>query len=122
MTDYRSCIFCSADLGTNESLEEFPVGARLAFDAQRGRLWAVCSRCGRWNLAPIEKRREAIESAERWFRDSRLRVRSQTIGLAKLPDGTRLVRIGAALPREIAATADVLPDDPLERLRSGADA
>ncbi|HEV2129509.1 MAG TPA: hypothetical protein VGR27_00310, partial [Longimicrobiaceae bacterium] len=100
---YRTCIFCSADLGANEALEEFPVGGRLAFDAWKGRLWAVCPQCTRWNMAPIEERWEAIESAEKLFRDSRLRVHSENIGLAKLPDGTRLIRVGEALPRELAA-------------------
>ncbi|HET7276075.1 MAG TPA: hypothetical protein VFI91_12980 [Longimicrobiaceae bacterium] len=100
---YRTCIFCSADLGTNDSVEEFPVGRSLAFDAWKGRLWAICGRCGRWNLAPIEERWEAVESAEKHFRDSRLRVHSENIGLCKLPDGTRLVRVGEALPGELAA-------------------
>ncbi len=100
---YRSCIFCSADLGTNEVFEEFPIGRSVAFDAWKGRLWVVCRQCSRWNLAPLEERWEAVEGAEKLFRDSRLRVQSENIGLAKLPDGTRLIRIGQALPRELAA-------------------
>ena len=39
---YSTCIFCHASLGANESIEHFPVGHRLAFDASRGRLWVVC--------------------------------------------------------------------------------
>jgi hypothetical protein len=100
---YRSCIFCSADLGSNESIERFPVGRSLAFDASRGRLWAVCPRCARWNLAPIEERWEAIEDGERLFRDTRLRIQRENVGLAKLADGTRLVRVGQALSGELAA-------------------
>jgi hypothetical protein len=100
---YRHCIYCSADLGTNESIERFPVGKRVAVDAEKGRLWAVCRKCARWNLAPIEERWEAVEDAERRFAGSRLRVQSENIGLAKLADGTRLIRIGKALPREMAA-------------------
>ncbi|HEX6039107.1 hypothetical protein [Longimicrobium sp.] len=100
---YRTCIFCSADLGTNESIEAFPVGRSVAFDAPRGRLWAVCGKCCRWNLAPLEERWEAVEDAERRFRDSRLRVQSENIGLCKLPDGTRLIRVGEALAGELAA-------------------
>jgi hypothetical protein len=99
---YRSCIFCSAPLGSNESIERFPVGRSLAFDAEKGRLWAVCGKCARWNLAPIEERWEAIEDAERLFRDTRLRVQSENIGLATLRDGTRLIRVGQALPGELA--------------------
>jgi hypothetical protein len=100
---YGSCIFCSAALGSNESIERFPVGRSLAFDAAKGRLWAVCPKCARWNLAPIEERWEAIEDAERLFRDTRLRAQSENVGLAKLADGTRLIRVGQALPGEMAA-------------------
>lgn len=100
---YRNCIFCSAALGANESIESFPVASRLAFDPGKGRLWAVCGRCARWNLSPIEERWEAVEEAEKRFRDSRMRVHSENIGLSRLEDGTRLIRIGGALPREIAA-------------------
>jgi hypothetical protein len=100
---YSTCLFCSASLGTNEAIEEFAVGRRVAFDAWRGRLWAVCTRCGRWNLAPIEERWEAVEAAERLFTDTRTRVQSENIGLCRLPDGTKLVRVGKALPGELAA-------------------
>ncbi len=100
---YRRCIYCSADLGANEALEAFPVGRRIAFDAERGRLWAVCAKCARWNLAPIEERWEPVEEAERLFRDARLRTQSENIGLARLPDGTRLIRVGQALQGELAA-------------------
>ena len=100
---YRHCIYCSGDLGTNEAVEAFPVGRTLAFDAAQGRLWAVCRKCARWNLAPIEERWEPVEAAERLFRDARLRVQSENIGLAQLPDGTRLICVGAALQGELAA-------------------
>ena len=100
---YRHCIFCSAALGSNEAVEAFPVGKMVAFDAAKGRLWAVCPRCARWNLAPIEERWEAVEAAERLFAGTRLRVQRENIGIARAPDGTRLVRVGAALPGELAA-------------------
>ena len=100
---YRTCIYCSSDLGENEAIEAFPVGKRIAFDAWKGRLWAVCPRCARWNLSPIEERWEAVEAADRAFTDARLRVQSENVGLAKLPDGTRLIRIGEALAGELAA-------------------
>ena len=100
---YRNCIFCSALLGANEAIESFPVGTQIAFDSWKGRLWAVCRRCARWNLAPIEERWEPIEQAETTFRNARLRVQCENIGLARLPEGTRLIRIGKALPGELAA-------------------
>ncbi|HSJ25671.1 MAG TPA: hypothetical protein VK929_13435 [Longimicrobiales bacterium] len=100
---YSTCLFCAASLGTNEAIEAFPVGRGVAFDAWHGRLWAVCRRCGRWNLAPLEERWEVVEAAERMFTDARTRVHSENIGLCRLPDGTRLVRVGKALPNELAA-------------------
>lgn len=100
---YSTCIFCHAPLGANDAIEHFPVGARLAFDADRGRLWVICGGCARWNLSPLDERWEAIEDAERVFRRTRLRVTTDNIGLARLPDGTQLVRIGAPLRPEFAA-------------------
>lgn len=52
---YSTCMFCNRPLGSNEVVETFPVGRRLAFDADKGRLWVVCPRCERWNLSPIEE-------------------------------------------------------------------
>ncbi len=100
---YRHCIYCSASLGANEAMESFPVGRTLAFDAAKGRLWAVCGKCARWNLSPVEERWEPVEEAERLFREARLRAQSENIGLARLRDGTRLIRVGAALQGELAA-------------------
>jgi hypothetical protein len=100
---YATCLFCQKDLGRNESFETFPVGRRLAFDAAKGRLWVVCSHCERWNLSPLEERWEAIEAAERYYRDTKRRVATDNIGLAKLRDGTTLVRIGEPLRPEFAA-------------------
>jgi hypothetical protein len=100
---YSTCLFCHATLRTNVVIEAFPVGRRLAFDAARGRLWVVCRRCERWNLSPLEERWEAIDECERRFRATRLRASTDNIGLARLPDGLELVRIGAALRPEFAA-------------------
>ena len=100
---YSRCIFCRADLGSNESIEHFPVGRRLAFDGARGRLWVVCRACERWNLTPLEERWEAIEECERLFGETRLRVSTDNIGLARLRDGLELVRIGSPLRPEMAA-------------------
>ncbi len=100
---YSTCLFCNRDLGKNESIETFPVGKRLAFDAAKGRLWVVCKHCERWNLSPLEERWEAIETAEALYRDTRRRVATDEIGLAKLRDGTELVRIGRPMRSEFAA-------------------
>lgn len=100
---YSTCLFCHAPLGGNEAVERFPVGRRLAFDAARGRLWAVCGRCRRWNLSPLATRWEAVEECERLFRDARTRVSTENIGLARVAEGTELVRIGQAPRGEFAA-------------------
>ena len=96
-------MYCQKDLGSNEAVEEFPVGRRLAFDAEKGRLWVVCRRCERWNLTPLEERWEAVEACERLFRGTRLRTSTDNIGLAKHPEGLELVRIGKPLRPEFAA-------------------
>lgn len=96
-------MYCKKGLGSNEVVEEFPVGRRLAFDAEKGRLWVVCHRCERWNLTPLEERWEAVETCEKLFRGTRVRVSSENIGLAKHPEGLELVRIGKPLRPEFAA-------------------
>lgn len=100
---YRSCLFCDAVFGTNDVLEAMPVGRRIAFDGEKGRVWVVCRSCERWNLAPLEERWETIEDGERLFRSTRIRVSTDNIGLARLADGTELVRIGRPLRPEFAA-------------------
>src|SRR5574338_662779 len=100
---YSTCLFCNRPLGSNDTFERFPVGKRLAFDAAKGRLWVVCPRCERWNLTPLEERWEVIEEAEKLYRDTRRRVATDQIGLARLSDGTELVRIGEPLRPEFAA-------------------
>src|SRR5215212_1659693 len=100
---YTSCLFCHTDLGANYFLPTFPVGRRLAFDPKKGRLWVICTRCGRWNLTPLEERWEAIDEAERLFRGTRLRMSTDNIGLAQFRGGFELVRIGPALLPEIAS-------------------
>ncbi len=100
---YSTCLFCNANLGRNEVVEQFPVGRRLAFDAAKGRLWVVCRSCERWSLSPLEERWEAIEECERLFRDTRLRVSTENMGLARLSEGLVLIRVGAPMRPEMAA-------------------
>jgi hypothetical protein len=100
---YATCLFCHAKLGANQLVESFPVGRRLAYDAAKGRLWVVCSRCGRWNLTPLEERWEALEECERLFRGTTLRASTDNVGLARLREGTELVRIGQPQRPELAA-------------------
>ncbi len=100
---YTTCMFCKKPLGSNEVLESFPVGRRLAFDAARGRLWVVCTKCQRWNLTPVEERWEAVEGCERLFRDTPMRSSTENIGIARHRGGLDLVRIGKPPRGEFAA-------------------
>ncbi len=100
---FSTCLFCHSSLGTNQSIEHFPIGKRLAYDPERGRLWAICPKCTRWNLTPIEERWEALEECERAYRGTTTRVSTDNIALARLRDGTDLVRIGRPLLPEFAA-------------------
>ena len=100
---YATCLFCNNALGANVALEHFPVGRRIAFDSAKGRLWVVCRSCDRWNLSPIETRWEAIEEAERAYRDTPTRVSTGNVGLARLKEGLDLVRVGAPMRPEFAA-------------------
>jgi len=100
---YSTCLFCHTALGANEVIEDLPIGRRLAFDGAQGRLWVVCSKCRRWNLTPLEERWEAIEACERHYRTARLRASTDEIGLARLPEGLELVRIGKPPRAELAA-------------------
>jgi hypothetical protein len=86
-------------------LEDFPVGKRLAYDPARGLLWAVCARCGRWNLAPLQEdeRWRSIEQLEQHFSSVPTRASSNGIGIAEVAGGASLVRVGDAPWPEFAA-------------------
>ncbi|MCC7053247.1 MAG: hypothetical protein IT355_08245 [Gemmatimonadaceae bacterium] len=100
---YTTCLHCQKSLGSNEAIEALPIGRRLAFDGEKGRLWVVCMLCQRWNLTPFDARWEALEQCERAYRDTRVRLSTDNIGLARLRDGTDLVRVGRPLRPEFAA-------------------
>ncbi len=100
---YTTCVFCKKPFASNEVVETFPVGRRLAFDSAKGRLWVVRRKCERWNLTPLEERWEAVEACEKLFRATRIRTSSEHIGLAPHPEGLELVRIGRPLRPEFAA-------------------
>ena len=99
---YKTCTFCFGPLGDRVD-RTFPHRSSIGIRRGRGRLWVVCRRCQRWNLTPLEERWEAVEECERHFRASRLRVCTDNIGVARLPDGLDLVRIGNPRRPELAA-------------------
>lgn len=100
---HATCFHCLAELGDAGASADLPAGETVVFDAQRGRVWVVCSTCARWNLAPLADRARTLAAAEALYARMRGRVERQNIGLCRLPDGTTLVRIGAAGAAEVAA-------------------
>lgn len=62
----------------------------------------VCTKCGRWNLAPLDERGGAIEACEKLYHDTVLRKSTGEVGLARLPSGLQLVRIGRPVFPEYA--------------------
>jgi len=90
------CLFCHARFPENRTLGHLPRAGRIAFDPEQERLWLICSRCSRWNLAPIEERGAALWELERLARD-RGRTLGRTANVALLQAGSlELVRIGKA--------------------------
>jgi hypothetical protein len=100
---YSTCLYCHSNLGRNERLRHFPVGRRLAFDSAKGRLWVICGSCSLWNLSPAEERLETIDTCESLFRQTRIRVSTENIGMVELREGLSLIRIGKPLRPEFAA-------------------
>jgi len=100
---YSTCLFCTAPLPRNVAIERWPIGRRIAWDAERGRLWVICRRCARWNLSPLEERWEAIEEMERLFSITPTRHTTGEISLARTAGGVDLIRIGRPLRSEFAA-------------------
>lgn len=99
---FERCLFCRADLGDNSVVELFSGAGQVAYDPIRGRLWAVCQRCGRWSLVPIESRWEVLETLEQLTRDNaRLVGQTENVGLYEHGD-VRVVRVGHARLREEA--------------------
>jgi len=90
---YQSCLVCRSSLGVNEVVSGFPVGSRLAYSLEEGRLWAICNRCGEWNLAPIEERWEAVQECEELYEGAVRRGAVDGMALARLEDVT-LIRVG----------------------------
>jgi hypothetical protein len=98
---YAYCHLCRHGLGRNTLIAHMPIGGRLAYDPERGRLWVVCSACGDWNLTPLEERWEAIAECERHFQAAEARASRANVGVSRL-SGLDLIRIGPALRDEVA--------------------
>lgn len=105
---FKRCLFCHEAFPANETLEHFPLGRRVAYDPDRGRLWAVCTSCRRWTLSPMEERWEALEELESRVTSQRpgpdaVRLLSRTEHVALFRTGRLdVVRVGSADRREEA--------------------
>lgn len=93
---FPRCLFCHAPFPENRELLRMPRGRKVAFDPVRGRLWAVCDSCHRWNLAPIEEREAALYELERLCHDD-ARPLVSTANVALFRSGSMtLIRVGDA--------------------------
>ena len=61
----RRCLFCQTPFPENGEFPHVPRARRIAYDPEKGRLWAVCGKCYRWTLAPIENRDAALYELEK---------------------------------------------------------
>jgi len=90
---YRTCAFCNGTLDGDGGPTNLGVGRRLAFDEWKGRLWVICPRCSRWNLAPLDDRLERIEALARAAGDGRVAAATDQVALIRWR-GYDLIRVG----------------------------
>lgn len=100
---FASCIYCHSRFGSNVRIENMPIGRRLAYDVDRGRMWVICGRCGYWNLTPLEERWEALEECERLYENAARVVSTDEVSLVELAGGPDLVRVGSPTRSEFIA-------------------
>jgi len=98
---YRTCAFCNGRLDGNGGPTDLGVGRRLAFDEWKGRLWVICPRCSRWNLAPLDDRLERIEALARAAGEGRVAAATDQVALIRWR-GYDLVRVGKPRRLELA--------------------
>src|SRR5207237_302328 len=98
---YRTCGFCNGKLGGDGGPSGLGVGRRLAFDEWKGRLWVICPKCARWNLAPLDDRLEQIEALARAAREGRVAAATEQVALVRWR-GYDFVRVGKPPRVELA--------------------
>lgn len=99
---YSTCLRCDRPLGANADIPHLPVGRRIAFDTERGRIWVICSACGQWNLTPIEERWEALAECEALATSAEARSAGADTALAQTASGLELLRVGGMSDGDIA--------------------
>src|SRR5256886_5402949 len=98
---YRTCAFCNGKLDGDGGPSGLGVGRRLAFDEWKGRLWVICPKCSRWNLAPIDDRLERIEALARAAGEGRVAAATEHVALIRW-QSYDLVRVGKPRRVELA--------------------
>ena len=98
---FRTCAFCNGTLDGDGGPSGLGVGRRLAFDEWKGRLWVICPRCSRWNLAPLEERLEKVEALARAAAQGRVAAATDQVALIRW-QAYDLVRVGKPRRLEFA--------------------
>ena len=98
---YRTCAFCSGKLPGDGGPSGLGVGQRLAFDEWKARLWVICPKCSRWNLAPLDERLERIEALARAAAEGRVAAATEQVALIRWQHYD-LVRVGKPRRLEFA--------------------
>src|SRR2546426_10771379 len=98
---YRTCGFCNGKLDGDGGPSGLGVGRRLAFDEWKGRLWVICPKCSRWNLAPLDDRLEQIEALARAANSGRVAAATEQVALIRW-QSYDLVRVGKPRRMEFA--------------------
>src|SRR5437867_3766150 len=80
---YRTCAFCNGKLDGDGGPSGLGVGRRLAFDEWKSRLWVICPKCSRWNLAPLDDRLERIEGLARAAHEGRVAAATEQVALIR---------------------------------------
>src|SRR3989442_1910742 len=80
---YTTCAFCNGKLDGDGGPSGLGVGRRLAFDAWKGRLWVICPKCSRWNLAPLEERWDKVGALGRAAREGRVAAATAQVALSR---------------------------------------
>src|SRR5256714_4968130 len=98
---YRTCAFCNGKLDGDGGPSGLGVGRRLAFDEWKGRLWVICPKCSRWNLAPLDDRLEQIEALARAANSGSVAAATEQVALIRW-QSYDLVRVGKPRRMEFA--------------------
>jgi len=98
---YRTCAFCNGKLDGDGGPSGLGVGRRLAFDEWKSRLWVICPKCARWNLAPLDDRLERIDALGRAAGEGRVAAATEQVALIRW-QGYDLVRVGKPRRLEFA--------------------